>query len=119
MLNEINMIHIDLDPGFHDRMLKVHNEVMADRAKQLLIVESAEKLIRISAHNKTTGEDRDVFLTDPTEREITQEVGKALNEAGGFPLMQFAFHFISPLLETPLDARLLEVTWHGIGVWRM
>ena len=119
MLNGIEMVHIDLDPGFKNRMLEVTDLIQNDREKQLLIVQCAEKLIKISANNKTTGEDRDVFLTSPEEREVTQQVGRDLNAAGGFPLMQWAFHFITPLLETPLDARLLEVTWDGIGEWRM
>ncbi len=62
--------------------------------------------------NHSLSAERSPFLGE--NETATREVGKTLNEIGGFSLMVQVAEMIVP----PCDRRELECVWHGIGEWK-
>ena len=106
---------INIDTGYEDRMNQFSRVLEMDKSLQLKFIDMAERLLKISEDNPTTGFERDVFLSDEQEKQAAHEIGEELNNLCGFDGMQWFHGFISPLFKEPADARLLEVSWHGIG----
>ena len=62
--------------------------------------------------NHSLSAERSPFLGE--NETATKEIGKTLNDIGGFSLMLQVAEMIVP----PCDRRELECVWHGIGEWR-
>lgn len=49
---------------------------------------------------------------------VIREIGRKLNELGGFTAMQSAFYVFSSRVNDPKLPRELEIIWNGIGEWK-
>ena len=62
--------------------------------------------------NHSLSPERSPFIGE--NETATKEIGKTLNDIGGFSLMVQVAEMIVP----PCDRRELECVWHGIGEWK-
>lgn len=71
------------------------------------------ELLQISNSDTTPidDEDRRSFLDEKVKPRV-RELGEELNKLGGLSLMSFVCESMPYY-----DVRLLEVAWHGIGMW--
>ena len=77
-----------------------------------ILSDSVDELVRIYTNNP------DGFYSDSQSAEPVKEIGKKLNDAGGFDMMLQAHEMFSARANILGASRNLEMMWDGIGSWR-
>ena len=77
-----------------------------------LLSDSVDELVRLYTNNP------DGFYSDSPSAEPVKEIGRKLNDAGGFDMMLQAHEMFSQRANILGASRNLEMMWDGIGSWR-
>ena len=116
-MNLLDFVVIDADPTYDNRMDATLKVVHADSTLRLITLHAVTDLVLASHANKGTTEGHIVFLDHGLTQAMAEAHGRALNEAGGINLMQFAHAMCVPMFAEPSDGRMLEFAWDRIGEW--
>ena len=77
-----------------------------------ILSDSVDELVRLYTNNP------DGFYSDSPSAEPVKEIGRKLNDAGGFDMMLQAHEMFSARANILGASRNLEMMWDGIGSWR-
>ena len=77
-----------------------------------LLSDCVNELVRLYTNNP------DGFYSDSPKAEPVKEIGRKLNDAGGFDMMLQAHEMFSARVNILGASRNLEMMWDGIGSWR-